>query len=168
NVAASRQADGSYRYNALGTPPGGEDLASHFPLERTYTEWKLSSFAAGGVDLDRRCRREGGGVVSTCQGGHMRVRARLADRSGPARNDLRSHDFAGASSWVLDIIGRQYKDDPAVDQDALAVAMAAANDMLARAASLDLAQDAGGVLHARVINESGHKLPTGHLEGRRG
>ena len=167
NVAVSRQTDGSYRYNALDTPPESEDLASHFPLERTYTEWKLSAFADGGVDMGGRFGGEGGGVVSSCQDCHMPVRAGQACRFGPERSDLRSHDFAGASSWVLDIIGRYYIDDPAVDQDALAVGMAAADDMLARAASLDLLQDAGGVLRARVINETGHKLPTGHIEGRR-
>ncbi|MFZ2236039.1 MAG: dockerin type I domain-containing protein [Dokdonella sp.] len=167
NVAVSRQVDGSYRYNALDTPPESEDLASHFPLERTYTEWKLSAFAAGGVDMAGRFGGEGGGLVSSCQDCHMPVRAGLACNFVPPRADLRSHDFAGASSWVLDIIGRYYADDPAVDQDALAVGMAAANDMLSRAASLDLAQDAGGVLRARVTNESGHKLPTGHIEGRR-
>lgn len=167
NVAVSRQEDGSYAYNALDTPVENEDLATHFPLERTYTEWRLSSFADGGVDMGGRFGGEGAGVVSSCQDCHMPVRAGLACRFGPEREDLRSHDFAGASSWVLDIIGRYYADDPAVDQDAIAVGMAAANDMLARAASLELQQDAGGVLRTRVINESGHKLPTGHIEGRR-
>lgn len=167
NVAVSRQADGSYRYNALDTPPESEDLASHFPLERTFSEWKLSAFAAGGVDMAGRFGGEGGGIVSTCQDCHMPVREGRACRFGPTRTDLRSHDFAGASSWVLDIIGRYYADDPAVDQDALAVGMAAANDMLGRAATLELQQDPGGVLRARVINETGHKLPTGHIEGRR-
>src|SRR5690606_3162825 len=167
NVAVSRQTDGSYRYNALDTPPESEDLASHFPLERTYTEWKLSAFAAGGVDMGGRFGGEGGAVVSSCQDCHMPVRAGYACSIVPPRADLRSHDFAGASSWVLDIIGRYYADDPAVDQAALAVGMAAADDMLGRAASLELRQDAGGVLRARVINESGHKLPTGHIEGRR-
>jgi hypothetical protein len=38
--------------------------------------------------------------------------------------------------------------------------------MLERAASLELEQDCGGV-RVRVINESGHKIPTGHIEGRR-
>ncbi len=167
NVAVSRQGDGTYRYNALDAPPESEDLALHFPLERTYTEWKLSTFASEGVDMGGRFGGEGATVVSTCQDCHMPVRAGYASVIGPHRPDLRSHDFAGASSWVLDIIGRHYSDDPAVDQAALAVGMAAANDMLGRSASLDLAQDAGGVLRARVINESGHKLPTGHIEGRR-
>lgn len=167
NVAVSRQVDGSYRYNALDTPPESEDLASQFPLERTYTEWKLSAFAAGGIAMGGRFGGEGGDVVSSCQDCHMPVRAGFACNIVPQRTDLRSHDFAGASSWVLDIIGRYYVNDAEVDQGALAIGMAAANDMLGRAASLELAQDNGGVLRARVINESGHKLPTGHIEGRR-
>ncbi len=167
NVAVSRQDDGSYRYNALDTPSDSEDLAHQFPLERTYSEWRLSEFAAGGVDMGGRFGGEGGGVVSSCQDCHMPVRSGMACSSGPERPDLRSHDFAGASSWVLDIIGRYYADDPAVDQAAIAVGMERADDMLRRAASLELEQQPGGVLRARVINESGHKLPTGHIEGRR-
>ena len=97
----------------------------------------------------------------------MPVRSGMAASGGPERPDLRSHDFAGASSWVLDIIGRYYADDPAVDQAAIALGMERADDMLRRAASLELEQQPGGVLRARVINESGHKLPTGHIEGRR-
>lgn len=38
--------------------------------------------------------------------------------------------------------------------------------MVQRAATLDLASDAA-TLHARVTNRSGHKIPTGHIEGRR-
>ena len=167
NVAVARQDDGSYRYNALDTPTDSEDLAQQFPLERTYSEWRLSAFARGGVDMGGRFGGEGGTIVSSCQDCHMPVRAGLACSSGPVRADLRSHDFAGASSWVLDIIGRYYADDPAVDPDAIALGMERANDMLRRAASLQLEQQPGGVLRARVINESGHKLPTGHIEGRR-
>ncbi len=167
NVAVSRQSDGTYFYNALDTPVDSEDPAHQFPLERTYTEWKLSAFAAGGVDMQGRFGGEGGAVVSSCQDCHMPVRAGLACILTPPRADLRSHDFAGASSWSLDIIGRNNRGNPAVDQDAIAGGMARADDMLRRAASLELAQQSGGVLNTRVINESGHKLPTGHIEGRR-
>ena len=167
NVAVSRQDDGSYRYNALDTPVDSEDLAHQFPLERTYSEWRLSDFAAGGVDMGGRFGGDGGGVVSSCQDCHMPVRAGMACSSGPERTDLRSHEFAGASSWVLDIIGRYNEGDPAVDPAAIATGMARANDMLRRAASLELVQEPGGVLRARIVNESGHKLPTGHIEGRR-
>lgn len=85
---------------------------------------------------------------------------------GPERSDLARHDFAGASSWVLEIIAKYHEGDPQVDQEALADGQTKATSMLQRAASLELDQDCGGV-RVRVINESGHKIPTGHIEGRR-
>lgn len=85
---------------------------------------------------------------------------------GPERSDLARHDFAGASAWVLKIIGRYSADDPAVDQTALAEGQAKAISMVQRAASVELELACGSVL-TRVINETGHKLPTGHIEGRR-
>jgi hypothetical protein len=166
NVAVTRQADGTYRYNNLDESTPTEDLAHQFPLERTYTEWKLSAFANGGVDMGGRFGGEGAGVVSTCQDCHMpRANARGCF-FGPERSDLARHDFAGASSWVLEIIAKHYAGDPAVDQVALAQGQQKAIDMLQRAASLQLEQDCGAV-RVRVINETGHKIPTGHIEGRR-
>ena len=38
-------------YNALDQPTPDEDPHTQFPLERTYTEWSLSEFAAIGVDM---------------------------------------------------------------------------------------------------------------------
>lgn len=85
---------------------------------------------------------------------------------GPERSDLAKHDFAGASAWVLEIIGRHYENDPEVDQAALSEGRAKAISMVQRAASLELEQGCGS-LRTRVTNETGHKLPTGHIEGRR-
>jgi hypothetical protein len=48
----------------------------------------------------------------------------------------------------------------------LAEGRARAVSMLQRAASLSVLSG-GSALHVRVTNESGHKLPTGHIEGRR-
>lgn len=85
---------------------------------------------------------------------------------GTVRGDLALHDFAGAAAPVLDLIAEQTRLDPDVDQAALARGRDAAVAMLERAASLTLAQD-GTHLVVRVTNETGHKLPTGHIEGRR-
>ena len=166
NVAVTRQPDGTYRYNNINEPTPTEDLAGHFPLERTYTEWKLSAFANGGIDMGGRFGGEGATVVSTCQDCHMPRTTAQGCFFGPERADLARHDFAGASSWVLEIIARYYEDDPEVDQAALVAGQAKAISMLERAASLEVEQDCGGV-RVRVINESGHKIPTGHIEGRR-
>lgn len=166
NVAVSRQPDGSYRYNTIDQRTPDENPATQFPLERTYTEWKLSAFANGGVNMGGRFGGVGGPMVSTCQDCHMPRAAARACFIGPDRSDVAVHDFAGASSWVLEIIGLHYQNDPDVDQAALAAGRAKAIDMVQRAASLRVEQDCGA-LRVRVINETGHKIPTGHIEGRR-
>ena len=168
NVAVTLLEDGIYRYNNINEATRTENLADQFPLERTYTEWKLSEFANGGVDMGGRFGGDGGSTVSTCQDCHMpRTTAQGAiPPFGPQRSDLARHDFAGASAWVLEIIARYYEGSDEVNQTALAEGRAKAVSMIQRAASLELRQDCGSV-NARVINETGHKLPTGHIEGRR-
>ncbi len=165
NVAISRLADGGYEYNAADAPAPDPDPHAQFPLERTFTEWSLSDFAASaGVDMGGRFGGVGATTVSTCQDCHMpRTNAAACFLVGP-RSDLARHDFAGASAWVLEIIGKQ--SGSAVDQAALVVGRANAVDMLQRAARLELSKTGAG-LRVRVVNESGHKLPTGHIEGRR-
>jgi hypothetical protein len=167
NVAVTRQPDGTYRYNAIDAPTPDENPATQFPLERTFSEWRLSEFANGGVDMGGRFGGVGADTVSTCQDCHMPRRpAGQACFYGPERTGLASHEFAGAGAQVLDIIAEHTRDDPEVDQAAIARGREAAVSMLRRAASLEVSQ-AGDALNVRVINESGHKLPTGHIEGRR-
>ncbi len=166
NIAVAKQANGTYRYNMIDMATPDENPATQFPLERTYTEWKLSSFANGGVDMGGRFGGAGPTTVSTCQDCHMPQATGQGAAGGPVRTDLARHDFAGASAWVLDIIAKHYADDPAVDVAALADGRDKAISMLQRAASLEVAQ-IGGAIKVRVINETGHKLPTGHIEGRR-
>jgi len=166
NVAVTKQPDGSYRYNDIGQASPTEDLHQMFPLERTYTEWKLSAFASGGVDMGGRFGGGGVTVVETCQDCHMPKVSAPGCIFTDARPDLPRHEFAGASAQVLDLIAEHYADDPAVDLPSIARSRAAAVSMLERAASLELGQT-GTSLDVRVINETGHKLPTGHIEGRR-
>jgi len=166
NVATIKQADGTYKYNAINTAPGDTDPAHQFPLERTYSEWRLSAFNNGGVNMGGRFGGIGATVVSSCQDCHM---PRVAGRNcivGPDRPDMAAHDFAGAGAQVLDLIAAYTVGDGAVDQAAIARGRSKAVDMLQRAASIEASQE-GGRLVVRVTNESGHKLPTGHIEGRR-
>lgn len=166
NVAVTKQPDGTYRYNTIDERTPTEDLWQMFPLERTYTEWKLSEFANGGVDMGGRFGGDGDPVIETCQDCHMPKVTAQACFYGPEREDLSRHEFAGAAAQVLDLIAEQYRDDPLVDKSAIARARVAAVSMLERAATLETAQDSS-ILTTRVYNESGHKLPTGHIEGRR-
>lgn len=166
NAAITKLPDGTYQYNTINERTPNEDPHSQFPLERTYTEWKLSSFANGGVDMGGRFGGQGATVVNSCQDCHMPKVTAQGCYFGPTRTDIARHDFAGASAWVLEIIGLHYQNDGNVDQDAILDGRAKAVDMLERAASLEVEQQCGA-LRVRVINESGHKLPTGHIEGRR-
>jgi len=166
NVATNRQPDGTYRYNTLGQAPRSADPHAQFPLERTYTEWKLSAFASGGVDMGGRFGGDGAAGVSSCQDCHMPLATGRAASMGPERTDLRKHDFAGATAPVLRLIAEAERGNPEVDQAALRRGIAKATSMLERAATLQLSQTHGNLL-VRVVNESGHKLPTGHIEGRR-
>lgn len=166
NVAVTRQPNGSYRYNTIDQRTPNTDPWTQFPLERTYTEWRLSAFAAGGVDMGGRFGGEGPPVVSTCQDCHMPKTTARTCFFGPERSGMGRHDFAGAAAPSLDLIALHYQNDPAVDPAAIARGRQKAVEMLERAASLEVAQE-GRRLRVRVINESGHKLPTGHIEGRR-
>jgi len=166
NIAVSRRPDGSWRYNTIDAPVPDEDPWTQFPLERTYTEWKLSAFADGGVDLGDRFGGARGPVVSTCQDCHMPTTTARGCFFGRERTDLARHEFAGAAAPVLDLIVAHYAGDPAVDPTLVAAARARAVSMLERAATLELARD-GDDLRVRVFNQTGHKIPTGHIEGRR-
>ncbi len=166
NVAVTKQTDGTYRYNALDEATPTTDLSHQFPLERTFTEWRLSAFANGGVDMGGRFNGTGSSVVQSCQDCHMPKADARACIVGPRRPQMATHEFAGAAAQVLDLIAEYTRDDPTVDQAAIARARAASVSMLERAASLSTSQ-VGGRLLVRVTNESGHKIPTGHIEGRR-
>ncbi|MFT3685638.1 MAG: hypothetical protein QM783_12040 [Phycisphaerales bacterium] len=166
NVASVRQADGTYVYNALNTAPADVDPRHQFPLERTYTEWRLSAFNNGGVDMGGKFGGSGATVVSSCQDCHMPRGSGKNCIVGPDRADMARHDFAGAAAQVLDVIAAFTAGDPAVDQAAISRGRTKAVDMLRRAAVLSATQN-GSSLVVRVTNESGHKLPTGHIEGRR-
>ncbi|MCK6483153.1 MAG: hypothetical protein HUU22_03805 [Phycisphaerae bacterium] len=150
------------------------------PEQRTYSEWLKSDFV-NGVDMGGRFGGEGQTVVSTCQDCHMPMDFRQGCAFEPARPDLPRHFFSGAGNWVLDAIGLQYGPGdggpPQWELDQAQVDMLQANklrnlSMLARAATLTASLDDGQTpgqlqLRVRVVNETGHKLPTGYPEGRR-
>ncbi len=168
NPVYTKQPDGTYAANAFDTPPADDDKLTMFPIERTYSEWVNSAFAVAPIEMNGRF---GGNktAVSTCQDCHM------PDSSGSAcivngfelgvnRNDRPSHELAGAATWQLDAIANLYPGE--VNAAALANQKLKNISMLERAASLELDQEAL-TLRVRVINETGHKLPSGYPEGRR-
>ncbi len=168
NPVTTLQPDGTYRYNAIDEPTPDEDLHTQFPLERTYSEWSLSAFANGGVHMNGRFGGDGHptGVMQTCQDCHMPRTFGNICMYSPPHKDAARHDFAGSGVWSFEIMQIYYANDSEVDLASLETGRLNALDMLQRAATLEIEQQCTQV-RVRIINETGHKLPTGHIEGRR-
>jgi hypothetical protein len=169
NPTLTRQNNGDYTLNATNTPHPTQVPVDEFPIERTFSEWKNSQFARAPVELGGRF---GGNItaVQSCQDCHMPKTTGTACNpvlGGAVRPDLPLHDFNGANSWVLDAVRATYPDsETGLTNASVAAAHARNQQMLSNAADLQLAIK-GGQLVARVVNQGGHKLPTGYGEGRR-
>jgi hypothetical protein len=169
NPAYSKQPDGTYALNALDERHPTGDKYQEFPIERTYSEWSKSAFAQAPIDMGGRF---GGNnpLVSTCQDCHMpKGTGTGCDPifGTPVRTDLPKHQFNGANTWVIRAVRSLY-DDSVTDttEQSASNSIARAVAMLQAASDIELTQ-AGNQLTVRVINQSGHKLPTGYPEGRR-
>ncbi len=168
NPVFTRQPDGSYALNELDMPHPTQDKADMFPIERTYSEWAQSAFAQGPVEMGGRF---GGNItaVSSCQDCHMPDgTGRGCNRnSRPIRDDLPRHDLNGGNTWLVLAVRELYPDaDTGLDEASALASVARAESMLAAASDLEVWQE-GTELVARVINQTGHKLPSGYPEGRR-
>ncbi len=141
-----------------------------FPVERTYTEWALSEYAAIGVYAPEFAGSKPDGIVSSCQDCHMSdTVGKGSNVSGsPNRSDLPAHDLTGGNYFVADILPDFFPSE--VDAGRLAAGKQRAIGMLQKAAGLTLTPGQVGLnpsVTVRVTNETGHKLPTGYPEGRR-
>jgi hypothetical protein len=169
NPAFTREPNGSYVPNAFDTPAPDFDPYTMFPIERTYSEWRMSDYNTSqgvyapqfGGNLD---------TVRTCQDCHLRdVTGHGCDKpDAPLRSNLPLHDMTGGNTVVPTWIMQEYPSE--VNPTALDSGMARARRMLGLAATLDLTvTNQEGFVEARVqvTNETGHKLPSGYPEGRR-
>ncbi|MGD9141785.1 MAG: hypothetical protein PVJ42_09630, partial [bacterium] len=166
NPVFLQPAPGDYVPSAFDAPHPDMYVRNMFPVERTYSEWSASEYAASGVYAPQFAGNKPDGMVSTCQDCHMRdVTGKGCSESGaPTRDDLPLHDMMGGNIFVVDIIQNFYPDE--VDVAQLQAAKARAEQMLGLAATLDVTPEDFGVT-VRVTNETGHKLPSGYPEGRR-
>lgn len=169
NPALSRQPDGTYTVNTVNAPHPTHDKLDEFPLERTFSEWANSSYVFGEIETDGRF---GGNetAVSSCQDCHMPKVSGVAcmpGLSGVFRDDQPRHEFNGSNSWVLRAVHNLYPgNETGLDNQLVDAAVARNESMLQRAADLHVFEQ-GTDLVIRVVNMTGHKLPTGYGEGRR-
>jgi hypothetical protein len=169
NPAFSKQPDGTYALNAFNTPHPTQNKLDMFPEQRTYSEWSKSAFALAPIDMGGRF---GGNKleVSTCQDCHMPDASGTACEpflGGAVREDLPKHGFAGANTWVLRAVNKLYdQSETGLDDETVEASIARNLAMLSAAADVNLSVVDGQLL-VRVVNQTGHKLPTGYPEGRR-
>lgn len=180
-VYAGNQMNG-YAVDPIGQ--ANPDPASGFPEQRTYTEWLLSEYATeAGVFAPQFNPALPDGIVRACQDCHMPSAAnasaaqdrgfapcRLADGVTQCPNMVTHdlvpvHDLTGANTWVPETLKLHPVFSDTVDVNALDAGIARAEAMLQKAATVTATVE-GNTLFVRVINETGHKLPTGYPEGR--
>lgn len=139
------------RRNLDGSPTG-----MPFPEQTTYTEWSQSAFASEG---------------RTCQSCHMPKASGVIANDRPERPDRSSHGLTGANAYLLSLIELLHPELSLSQELSRGVARSLA--LLRTAARLELTGPEEVVCGeptqfvVRVINESGHKLPTGYPDGRR-
>jgi hypothetical protein len=162
----------------------GRNTGLPFPAERTFSEWRQSSygdafvvdsFEAAGSPFNKRVQ------VTDCQDCHMRnstapeARACLQNPMGSRTGNLSVHEFVGGGAWPLRLIKGIYGSMfPPERVEALDQTIAWSEELLAtRTAQVDVTlapwTPGSGNLEAsvRITNLAGHKLPTGYGEGRR-
>ncbi|HJP01443.1 MAG TPA: multiheme c-type cytochrome [Planctomycetota bacterium] len=170
NPAFSRNPQtGAYELNALDAPHPTQEKRDEFPVERTFSEWASSDFAERPVELRNRY---GGNTTAyaTCQDCHMpdtTGEACAPGLGGELRDDLPQHDFNGGNTWVLNAIRSLYPDsETGMTPEGAADSIARSRAMLVAGLDLDVFER-DNELVVRLINQTGHKLPTGYPEGRR-
>jgi len=170
NPAFTKDAQGVYQPNAFDAP--ATTFSPHFiaPVERTYSEWLNSDYAAPtGVYAPQFAGNRPDGRVSTCQHCHMRSTSGYAASTNlnpgiPLRTDMGLHDMTGGSTWLPGLLTNLFPGE--VSAPAIRAGIDRATGLLQKAASLAVS-DTPGQIKVSVTNETGHKLPTGYPEGRR-
>jgi hypothetical protein len=169
NPAFTKDANGKYVPNDFDAPAPDFDPYSMFPIERTYSEWLMSSYnSPEGVYAPQFGGNKD--TVRTCQDCHMRDTTGVGcNKNGaPVRDDLPHHDLTGGNTFIPSTIESVFPGE--TDPAALDSGVVRARRMLQKAATVDLTVESSGSQHlatVRVTNETGHKLPSGYPEGRR-
>ncbi len=170
NPALEKRPSGlGYRLSDLNAAHPTMDKTDMYPVERTFSEWTRSVYAVAPIDTGGRF---GGNqpLVQSCQDCHMPTTDATAcspGLGGAFRPDMPRHFFNGANSWVLKAVRAIYPDyETGLSDSLVQEASQRTTNMMQSAAELETFER-DGQLVVRVINLTGHRLPTGYGEGRR-
>ena len=181
NPLFHKNKSGDFVLNKIGVEGPTTDVLQTTPEQRTFSEWLHSDFAGDGVVFEDG--RFGGSLpddqpIRSCQDCHMppQVGGACGFYENPPffeRDDVGAHSFAGGNTWVLSAIRTQLGDEKGGEADYLGLTQERVD--AANARTLQMLQDASDMslayendeLTVTIINQSGHKLPTGYPEGRR-
>lgn len=171
NPVFSKQADGTYKPNTLDLQAPSFDTYEMFPVERTYSEWKMSAYntTTGVPSSVFGGNKEN---VISCQDCHMQDMTGKGAKKNyvPVRNDIGQHDLTGGNTFVPELVKTLHFPDNTEMQNAINAGIERAKYMLENAATMNLfvAESGSGYnLDVEIVNETGHKLPSGYPEGRR-
>jgi len=153
-----------YAPNDFDTPAPDFDPYELFPVERTFSEWKMSDYnTPAGVYSEYFGGNKD--YVSTCQDCHMKdITGQGASNTKITRTNLPHHDLTGGNTFMPDLVANLFPGE--VNVDALNAGKERARYMLQHAATVNV-EVTGQQVDVEVINETGHKLPSGYPEGRR-
>jgi hypothetical protein len=169
-VFVAGSTPGDYVPNAFNAAHPDGDLRNMFPIERTYSEWENTDYAAVGVYAPQFAGNKADGIVSKCQDCHMKDVSGIgcSEPGVPTRPDLPLHDLTGGNYFIPDVLPALFPAE--VNSIRLDAGKQRAIGMLQKAASLELvAENVEYFPAVKVIvtNETAHKLPSGYPEGRR-
>jgi hypothetical protein len=147
------------------TAPTSNSARASSPSERTYSEWLMSDFADGPIDMGGRF---GGNnpLVSSCQDCHMPAADGLSCIFGDFRSDLATPVQTAATPGCSTPSASSTTTPRPGSTTSPSTLRRRTVEMLENASDVELTADAS-TLNVKVINQTGHKLPTGYPEGRR-
>lgn len=137
--------------------PTTQSPHEYSPIERTYSEWKLSWFAQQGQ-------------AGNCQSCHMPHQPGYGANTSntPHRPDIPKHDLSGGNAFLPDILPDFWT--TGIDTARLSALKQRVVQTLQNAATLEASavrRNDTVTVNVRITNLTGHKLPTGYPEGRR-
>ncbi len=163
-----------------GTAQATADAPPYYPIETTFSEWLNSDYATeAGVYAPQFAGDKPDGIVRACQDCHLtRAKGYAADLGfNPFERDclnngcLPTHNLLGANTWLPQLLlNSEWRLNGLSDRLYLEQNILATQTFLNKAVtmSVDLIEQANNkIARVRVVNETGHKLPTGYPEGRR-